>query len=228
MGINDFLFYDDTFSVNKKRVLDICNEIVKRKLDISWDIRTRVDTVDEEVIKHLRMAGCQGIHYGIEAGSKKIMNILNKGISIEQSKKVFDLTRKYKIPILAYFMIGNPSETLEDIYKTFKVIKYLNPDYLHMTVFTPFPGTQIYFDGLKKGIITKDYWREFAKNPTYDFIPPHWDEIFSREELNGFLVQGYKSFYLRPSYLLKRIVNVRSFTEFKKKAAAGLKVFSMK
>jgi radical SAM superfamily enzyme YgiQ (UPF0313 family) len=227
MGINDFLFYDDTFSVNKKRVTDICSEIVKRKLDIGWDIRTRVDTVDEEIIKHLKMAGCQGIHYGIEAGSKKIINILNKGISIEQSKKVFDLTRKYKIPILAYFMIGNPSETLEDIYKTFKVIKYLNPDYLHMTVLTPFPGTEIYFNGLKNGIIKKDYWREFAENPTSAFIPPHWDENFSKEELNALLVKGYKSFYLRLIYVLRRLSKLNSFDEFKKKAKAGIKVFFM-
>lgn len=227
MGINDFLFYDDTFSVNKNRVIDICNEIVKRKLDIGWDIRTRVDTVDEEIIKHLNMAGCRGIHYGIEAGSKKIINMLNKGISIEQSKKVFDLTRKYKIPILAYFMIGNPSETLEDIYKTFKVIKYLNPDYLHMTILTPFPGTEIYFNGLKKGIIKKDYWREFAENPASDFIPPHWDENFSKEELNALLVKGYKSFYLRPIYVLRRLSKLNSFDEFKKKAKAGIKVFFM-
>ena len=228
MEISDFLFYDDTFSVNKKRVIDICSEIVKRKLDIGWDIRTRVDTVDEEIIKHLKMAGCQGIHYGIEAGSKKIINILNKGISIEQSKKVFDLTRKYKIPILAYFMIGNPSETLEDIYKTFKVIKYLNPDYLHMTILTPLPGTQIYFDGLKKGIIKKDYWREFATNLRSDFIPPHWDELFTRDELNDLLVRGYRSFYLNPLYILKRIQKVRSLREFKKKAVAGFKVFNMR
>jgi radical SAM superfamily enzyme YgiQ (UPF0313 family) len=228
MGIEEFLFYDDTFTVNKKRVIDICNDIVERKLNIGWDIRARVDTINEDVIKHLKKAGCQGIHYGIEAGAEKILKALNKGITIDKAKNVFDLTRKYKIPILAYFMIGSPGETKDDIYTTFEVIKKLNPDFVHMTILTPFPGTKIYYEGLEKGIIEKDYWREFARNPSNDFTPPHWGEFFSREELNQLLIEGYQKFYIRPSYVLKSILKVRTLGEFKKKAMAGLKVFGMK
>ena len=228
LGIYEFLIYDDTFTVNKKRVIDICDEIIRRKLNIGWDIRARVDTVNEEVIAHLKKAGCQGIHYGVEAGTEKILKILNKGITINQVKEVFNLTRKYEIPILAYFMIGSPKETLEDIYQTFKVMKDLNPDYVHLTVLTPFPGTKIYFDGLRNGVIEKDYWREFAKNPTSDFISPYWADIFTRDELCELLIKGYKSFYLRPSYIFKRIRALRSLGEFRKKAAAAVKVLVMK
>jgi len=227
MGIYEFLFYDDTFTVNKKRVIDICNEILNRKLDIGWDIRTRVDTVDEEIIRHLKRAGCQGIHYGIEAGTERVLKILNKGITIDQAKHIFDLTKKYRIPVLAYFMIGNPTETIDDIYRTFQVMKMLDPDYVHITILTPFPGTKIYFDGLQSGIIRKDYWREFAEDPNTDFIPPHWDEIFTRKELNDLLVRGYKKFYLRPLYVYKKIRELKSISEFKKKAKAGIKVFCM-
>ncbi|MEJ2313532.1 MAG: radical SAM protein [Nitrospirota bacterium] len=228
MGIHDFLFYDDTFAVNKKRVIDICNEIVRRRLDVAWDIRTRVDTIDEEAIRHLKKAGCRGIHYGIEAGTEKVLEVLNKRITIEQARDVFRLTRKHGIPILAYFMIGNPGETREDIYATFEVMKALNPDYVHMTILTPFPGTKIYSDGLKAGIIERDVWREFAENPTPGFVPPHWGEIFTREELNQLLVEGYRSFYLRPSYVFKRVWGLRSLDELRKKASAGLKVLTMK
>ena len=228
LGIYEFLFYDDTFTVNKQRIIDICNEIVKRRLNVSWDIRARVDTVDEEILIHLKKAGCQGIHYGIEAGTEKVLNILNKGITINHARKIFNLTKKYKIPILAYFMIGNPKETLDDIHTTFKVMKSLKPDYVHITILTPFPGTKIYNDGLAKGIIKKDYWREFAANPRSDFVPPHWDELFSKDELNDLLIRGYRSFYLNPFYVLKRILKVRSLGEFKKKAVAGIKVFGMK
>jgi len=125
-------------------------------------------------------------------------------------------------------MIGNPRETLDDIHTTFKVMKSLKPDYVHMTILTPFPGTKIYHDGLAEGIIKKDYWMEFAGNPKSDFVPPHWDELFSKNELDELLIRGYKSFYLRPSYIFKRLTSLRSLEEFKKKAAAGLKVFSMK
>jgi len=227
LGITEFLFYDDTFCVDKKRVIDICNEIVKRKLPIRWDIRTRINTVDEEIIKHLKKANCQGIHYGIEAGTEKILKVLNKGITIGQAKNIFKLTRKYKIPILAYFMIGNPTETLDDIQTTFRVMRELNPDYVHLTILTPFPGTKIYFDGLQKKIIKKDYWREFARNPTLDFKPPHWGELFTKDELDDLLTKGYQSFYMRLSYILKRFTMLKSFSEFRKKAKAGLKVALM-
>ena len=227
MGIDNFLFYDDTFSVNKKRVIDICKEIIKRKLNIDWDIRTRVDNVNEEMLRLMKKAGCNGIHYGIETGSEKILKVLDKGITIEEANRIFELTRKYRIPTLAYFMIGNPTETIDDINTTFKVMKMLKPDYVHLTILTPFPGTKIYFDGLKSGIIKKDYWREFAKNPSPDFVPPHWDEIFNKNELKDLLIKGYKGFYMRPSYVFKKILDLKSFNEFKKKAVAGFKVFAM-
>lgn len=227
MGISEFLIYDDTFTVNKQRVLDICNEITKRKLDIAFDIRTRIDTVDKEILGSLKKAGCQGIHYGVESGTEKVLRLLNKCITLNQVKEVFTLTKQYSIPILAYFMIGNPGETIEDIWATFALMKALDPDYAHITIFTPFPGTKIYIDGLRSGIIKHDYWREFASNPTDAFAPPQWGERFSREELNDLLIKGYKSFYLRPSYMLKRTLKIRSVFELHKKIKAGIKVLMM-
>ena len=125
-------------------------------------------------------------------------------------------------------MIGNPTENRDDIEETFRIIKYLEPDYLHLTILTPFPGTEIYAEGLKQGIISKDCWREFAKNPTPEFVSPHWGEIFSREELHQLLVGGYRSFYLRPSYIVKRLLKVRTLGEFLRKASAGFRVAMMK
>ena len=225
MGIDEFLFYDDTFTVDKNRVLDICGEIIRRKLDIGFDIRSRIDTINEEVICQLKKAGCQGIHYGVEAGTEKVLKVLNKAISLQDVQEIFKTTKKYKIPILAYFMIGNPSETLEDIRTTFKVIKKLNPDYIHLTIFTPFPGTKIYFDGLKSGYIDRDYWREFAINPTENFIPPIWTESFNRLQLNELLIEGYRNFYLRPKYIVDKIISTPSLSAFKKQFKAGIKLF---
>jgi radical SAM superfamily enzyme YgiQ (UPF0313 family) len=228
IGIHEFLFYDDTFTVNKERVISICDEIVKRQLDVGWDIRTRVDTVDDEVISSLKKADCQGIHYGVEAGCERVLKVLNKGISLRQVEDTFCLTRKYGIPILAYFMIGNPGETREEIMTTFETMKRLNPDYLHLTIFTPFPGTKIYLDGLKHGDIERDYWEEFAMNLSPDFVPPHWDEVFTRQELERLIVKGYKSFYLRLPYILGRMRRLRSWGELKKKAIGGGKVLVMR
>ncbi|MEJ2068475.1 MAG: radical SAM protein, partial [Deltaproteobacteria bacterium] len=228
MGISEFLIYDDTFTVDKKRVISICDEIVRRKLDIGFDIRARVDTVNADVLRALKRAGCQGIHYGVEAATDKILKVLNKGITIEQVREVFKLTKKHKIPILAYFMIGNPNETRSDIETTFRIMKQLKPDYVHVTIFTPFPGTKIYLDGLRSGMIKNDFWREFAKNPVMGFEIPVWEEYFKRKELYEMIVKVYRDFYLRPSYVLSRIVKIKSRHEFMKKMKAGFSVLFLK
>ena len=227
MGIREFLIYDDTFSANRQRAKDICDEIVRRRLDIGFDIRARVDTVDEEMMTKLKRAGCNGVHYGVEAGAQRVLDVIQKDITIPHVERAFSLTRAQGIPILAYFMIGNPTETLEEIQTTFSVMRWLRPDYVHLTILTPFPGTKVYAEALERGIIERDVWREFATDPSPDFVPPHWGEFFTREELADLLVKGYKQFYVRPGYILRRLLKVRSFGEFKKKARAGLKVLGM-
>jgi radical SAM superfamily enzyme YgiQ (UPF0313 family) len=228
LGIKDFIIYDDTFTVNRDRIVAICRGILQRKWDVAWDVRTRLDTVDEELLKLMKKARCQGIHYGIEAGTEKVLKVLNKGITLDLAAKVFGITRKVGIKILAYFMIGCPTETREDIAETFRMAKKLNPDFIHLTIFSPFPGTQIYFDGLKNGIIPKDIWGEFARNPTPDFVPPHWNEFFSRKELEKILIEGYQDFYGRSWYIFKQLLKVRTVGDLKRKAQAGLRVLSAK
>ena len=227
LGIYEFLVYDDTFTVDRSRVLDICEEIQDRKLDVGWDIRARVDTVDLEMLKALRAAGCERIHYGVEAGTEKILKVLNKRITIEQVRDSFRWTKQMGIDVLAYFMIGSPTETREDILQTVAVAKSLNPDYVHITILTPFPGTQIYFDGLAQGVFKEDYWHQFAVNPSSDFKPRYWEEELAASELVDLLNYAYRSFYLRPSYVLRRAFNVHSVGEFLRKAHAGLKVLKM-
>ena len=228
MGIREFLIYDDTFTVNKRRARDICDEIVARGLSINFDIRARVDTIDDDLLARLRAAGCSGIHYGVEAGTPAALAALNKGITIPQVREVFAMTRRHGLPILAYFMIGNPGETRADILETFRVTRMLNPDFIHLTILTPFPGTRIYADALEKGIIESDVWRQFARNPTADFVPPHYGEHLTKAELQALLVRGYHRFYLRPRYIARRLSKLRSMDELKKKARAGVKVFLMK
>lgn len=227
MGIDEILIYDDTFTVQKQRVLDICNEILKRNLKIIWDIRARVNTVDEELIKKLKQAGCTRIHFGVEAGTEKILRILNKGITIDQIKNAFRLAAKYKIETLAYFMIGSPTETREDIKKSIKLAKKINPNFVHATILTPYPATKLYYWALEKGVIKTDYWREFARQPEKRMTTQYWEENFSRQELVNLLEKFYRAFYGRASYIAKNLLKIKSFNEFKKKAKAGLKILGL-
>ncbi|MCX5713927.1 MAG: radical SAM protein [Candidatus Omnitrophica bacterium] len=228
MGIDEFIFYDDTFTIDRNRVLGICSEIKRRRLDIPWHIRTRVDCVDEEMIRCLKRAGCQSIHYGVESGSEKVLKALNKDISLNTVKETFKLTKKYGIAALAYFMIGNPGETVEEIGATFKFMKELDPEYVHLAVLSPFPGTKIYLDGVASGAILRDYWREFARSPSSDFRLPYWEATVKREKLDSLLKFGYQYFYMRLGYLWKMLRRIKTFYEFKQKLCAGIKVFAMR
>ena len=228
LGINEFLIYDDTFTIDRQRVIDVCDEIKRRKLNIGWDIRARVNNIDRELLRKLKEANCERIHYGVESGNPEILKILNKGITIERVRTTFKETKDAGISVLAYFMIGCPKETRKEVMETIAFAKELKPDFVHITIFTPFPATEIYKIGLKDGIIKEDFWREFAKNPVPGFQPKCWEENFTREELQELIVYAYKSFYTRPRYILKRLSHIRSIGEFKRMARAGLKVFGMK
>ncbi len=228
LGIREFLVYDDTFTVNRPRVHEVCDEIIERKLGIGWDIRARVDCVDREMLEKLKAANCERIHYGIESGTEKILRVLNKGITLERARQAVSWTRQVGIETLAYFMIGAPTETREDVLATIDFSLDLAPDFVHITILTPFPATEIYSKGLAEGVFKKDHWREFAADPQPGFTPPYWNENFSDEELQELLKTAYQKFYTRPSYILKELSRVRSFREFAAKAKAGLKVLRMK
>ncbi len=227
MGIHEVLIYDDTFTVHRDRVVAFCEDLIRRGLDVGYDVRARVDTVDPELLRLMARSGCRGIHYGVEAGTERILKVLRKGIDLEKAREAFEATRRTGMQVLAYFMIGSPSETREDILETFRVARRLDPDYLHMTILTPFPGTRIYQEGLANGILKRDSWREFARTGHLGFVPPHWPENFTLDELQELLREGYRGFYRRPRYLIKRIFAVRSPGELLRKGKAGLRVLTM-
>lgn len=225
LGIEEILIYDDTFTVNRQRTLDICDEILKRGLKFIWDIRARVDTVDEEVLKKLRQAGCARIHFGVEAGTEKILKVLNKGIHLGQIENAFRLAKKAGLETLAYFMLGAPTETKEDILETIKFAKKLKPDYAHITILTPYPATTIYAQALDEGVIQNDYWREFASQPAKGVVTRYWEKELTREELFYFLNKFYKEFYQRPSYILKELLKINSLSDLERKMKIAFKIF---
>lgn len=228
LNIKEIFIYDDTFTVDRQRVVDVCNEIIKRGLNFTWDIRARVNTVDEELLYLLKKAGCIRIHFGVEAGTEKILKVLNKNISLEQALTAFRLSKKIGIQTLAYFMIGSPTETEEDVLQTIKFMNKLDPDFVQITLLAPFPGTKIYQWALDQKVFSTDYWREFAANPTPGFKTRYWTKELSREDLERLLIVAYKKFYIRPGYIIRRIKAITSFAELYKKAKAGLRVLIMK
>ena len=227
LGITEIMIYDDTFSVRKDRVYEMCEEIVARKLKVTWDVRAHVNTLDADLLRAMKRAGCDRIHFGVESGNDRMLKLIKKNTTVRRIKETFRETRNTGIEALAYFIIGQQSETFADIQDTMDLAKELKPDYSHFTIFCPYPGTEIYETGLAKGVIKEDVWRNFARNPVPGFELPVWEEIFTRQQLYELIVKCYKSFYSRPSYVLGRMLRVRSLGELRRKAKAGLDVLKM-
>jgi anaerobic magnesium-protoporphyrin IX monomethyl ester cyclase len=218
LGIREILFYDDTFAIKKNRVLEICELILERKLKFKWDIRTRVNDVDQKMLNLMKKAGCSRINFGVESGNDQILRSLKKGITKKIALKTFKLTRKEGIETLGYFMFGCQDETRSQMHETLNFAKELKPDYAHFAILTPFPGTPIYKQALKEGWFDHDHWAQFALAPSSDFIPPFLPNTIQREELIKILKYAYKSFYFRPPYLFHQLLKVRSTGDFVKKA----------
>lgn len=226
-GAKEIFFYDDTFSVSMKRVKEICDEIKKRGLKIKWDIRTRVNVVNEELLKSMKEAGCERIHFGVESGNPRIVRIMNKGTSIKQVEDAFALCKKYKIKTLAYFMLGNPTETWDDVMDTYRLSKKIKPDFMQMTILSPFPATAYYLDAQKEGVVNGDPWKDYANRINEDFRPPLWDAIYTRAELEQQLRKFYAMFYLTPGFIWERVKELRNWGQFKRYASAGISLLKM-
>jgi radical SAM superfamily enzyme YgiQ (UPF0313 family) len=212
-GIEEINMYDDTFTINRGRVLAICDEIEKRNLKFTWDIRARVNTVDLELLKRLRSVGCIRIRMGVESGVQRILDILKKGITIPQIKSAFKAANEAGMETFSYFMIGNPEETKQDIETSWNLSRELKAKYAQFTIFCPFPSTKIYSDWLN--IHDRDIWRDFSLNPTSGFIPPHWDQYFNVEELRTMLKKIYKSYYFTPSFIWSKLKGIKNINNAK-------------
>jgi len=226
MGIREIFVYDDTFNIRRDRVLDICRLKIERGVSLAWDIRAHINAMTEEMLDALAAAGCSRIHYGVEAGTEEIVRTLQKGIDLERTKTVFHQTRQRGIATLGYFMLGNPGETREQAVETIEYARRLDADYIHLALATPFPATELYRMGFEKGIYQKDFWREFARDPRPDFVPELWEETMTRDELIRLMQWGYRRFYFRGKYLFRRLLELRSWNEFKRKAKAGVRLLA--
>jgi anaerobic magnesium-protoporphyrin IX monomethyl ester cyclase len=227
MDINVFFFFDDTFNAHPRHAIDVCREIIDRKLNIEFDVRARVNNVSEEFLVALKNAGCRRIQFGVESGCEKILKELNKNITLDQIDQAFSLAKKHGFATYADFMIGNPKEGKEELMETLNFAKKIDPDYAQYSVFTPYPNTALYRRGIEEGLFD-DFWLKYAKHPTKEFLPRLWEENFTKEELNNWVAIAYKDFYMRPKYIIKNLFKTKSFRDLWTKARAAFKLFFIK
>jgi len=228
LGIKEIFFFDDNFNADVKRVEAICDEIIKENLKISWSFRGRVDTLTYNMLLKCKNAGCHRIHFGVETGTDKGLRKIKKDITIDMVKRSFKLCKKTGITTIANFMIGLPGEKKEDMFKTVDFANSIDTDYAKFQVITPYPKTEFYEEGIKKGIFKTDFWREFAKKPSPGFEPMFWNEYYSREELFDILKECIKRYYFNPKRIFKIVLSMRSLKELKTKLKSGFALLNHK
>lgn len=209
-GIKEFNFFDDTFTLRESRALEICDEIIKRNLNISWIAFSRVNTITERLAKKMKGAGCKKISFGLESGSQEILNLMRKHANLEMGKKAIEMTVKAGLLTHASFMFGNIGETEETIKKTIKFAKSLPLDNATFFITAPVPGTDLYEIAKSIGSITPETkWEEFA--PLTNTPPLLVQNNVSKERLVYWQKRAFREFYLRPKYLIFKIKQLKSF-----------------
>jgi tetratricopeptide (TPR) repeat protein len=190
-GVTFFFFSDDTFTLRRERVIDICRRIAQKRLDITWAAIARVDDVEEEMLFWMRKAGCIQISYGVESGSEAVRGALNKNLDARRIQEAFHLTQRYGILARAYFIYGCPGETMDTVRETLELIGKIRPLAAIFYILDIFPGTALYRDFMKRTGATDDIWLERIEDIMY------WetDPDLSREKVLAFGERLRSSFH---------------------------------
>ena len=207
-NITDFFFKADTFTVNKQNVLNLCKLIKQSNLQtkINWVANSRVDTLDEEMIKEMKSAGCSLIALGFESGSDKTLSETKKGTTVKQNLITAKLCKKYGIRMLGYFLIGFPWEDEKILEETKRHIFDIDADYIEISIVVPYEGTPVFKELTKEKktdikVLGSDSYNHIYKN--YSKIPG--------EQLQKFRKQTLFKYYTRPKYIISKIAKVKSF-----------------
>ncbi len=175
-GTTQFIFYDNSFGVGHERTIELCERLISERLNINWSCATRVNLINEKLLKLMKQAGCNLIKVGIESGSERVMEIIQKGISVEQIRQASRMLNKSGIFWGGYFMMGMPIETEADMEATLTLMKEINPPHAGIFLYTPYPATRLFELGVEAGIYHDEMGIDdfLGRHPRdYFLIDPH-------------------------------------------------------
>lgn len=205
-GVREVLFYDDNFTLDRRRVLRFCALLQERRLDLSWAASARVDTVDPELLAAMKRAGCWRLLLGLETGSERLLARIRKDVTLDQARKAVAAIRAAGLQTYGMFIFGLPTETRAEGLQTIAYMKSLDLDFVNVASLTPFPGTAIYDE-----VRDEPGFKGFDAMNMYDvsYVPATMTEA----ELTDLLRRAFREFYLRLPYVLGQLRNVRSVSD---------------
>lgn len=222
-NIRNFLFWSDIFNLDRAWTVDLCNKIIESGLNITWSSNTRANTMDEELAQIMYKAGCRLVSIGVESGSQEMLDKIGKKIVLDDVRKTVKILKKNKIKIYNYFVIGLPWETEKTVEETIKFAIELDSNFISFYTAVPLPGTRFFAYAMMNGLIDG----ELNFENSY-YIPSVRTHQLSKERVFELHKLAVRKFYLRPNFILKTLLGLRSFTEFKNYFAAGLNLILRK
>ncbi len=193
---------DDTFTVDMERVWEICRLLIARNIKIRWSCSVRV-SLDLETMLLMKEAGCKRIGAGFESGDQNSLNLMRKGITVEQIREFVNNARKAGLMVHGCFIIGNPGETRETMEKTLKLARELNTDTMQFYPLQVYPGTEAYEWAKENGyLVNSDYSKWITEEGLYNCLLNLSD--LPAEEIDAFCKRAYRAYYLRPRYILMK------------------------
>ena len=210
-SIKTVSFFDETFTIDRDRVVVIADGVKKEKLKIIWYCNTRVDLVDKDLLKIMYSGGCRGISYGVESGSQEILDNVKKGTTVEQAKDAIRWAKEVGIKVYCSFMFGLPGENWSTVKETIKFFKRTLPTGAQFNVAVPYPGTELHRIALEKGWIRKEEdWRQMYQHEAV----MRTDEL-SQENLDEAREIAYRTLYFNPKWWLQNMWHTMNhFSDF--------------
>jgi radical SAM superfamily enzyme YgiQ (UPF0313 family) len=169
-GTKGIYFINDNFTIRKKETEELCSLIRQNNLDIAWVCDTRADLISRELLKNMKEAGCKTIWFGGESGSPRILEKINKGLTLEQTEHAFKIAREAGIQTACSFMLGIPGETMDDMEATFKFARKLDPDWCRFNIFVAVPGSSLYDEVMQKRLYDRvEDFAAYVKTDDFDY-----------------------------------------------------------
>jgi radical SAM superfamily enzyme YgiQ (UPF0313 family) len=206
-------FIDPIFPFSKQEGIAFSREMISRGLHrkVVWITETRVDHVDEELLRTMRDAGLRRIMYGFEVGTEQTMESLQKRASLGDALRAVEQTRRAGVEIIGFFMLGVPNDTRKTIEQTIRFAASLDIDFAKFTVFSPFPGTEAYNELLRDGKIPHTYeWERFTNYPTRKNPPIFLPGTLTTHDIIRLQKKAFVKFYLRPAMIYRQLFRIRT------------------
>ena len=204
-GSRELVLFDETFGVKREDALEVCRQIVARNLKVRWNARSRVDVLDEPLLRAMWGAGCHALHFGIEAGTQRVLDMMQKKITLQQVKSVSEMARQIGFTLHGYFMLGYPDETRAEMMETIRFARQLPLDWASFTVATPAPMTPLVEIACERGLMPRHYWQAYTVGRDVAATPFFPGPDRGPGELKRIKNEAYLQFYLRPRTLARNL-----------------------